>query len=150
MISKGVVTGVSLDKLTSDFCLACIQGKAHCQAFPKESQTTYTTYGKKVIVDLWGLVQVNLLGRNHYYQHYHDMYTHEDCVDFLKAKSEAFGRYQEYEAWVKVQQGAMIKCLDSDGGGEYISTEFTDHLKKAGMAQYLTMHGSPQSRGHRM
>ena len=93
VISKGVITGISLDKSTSDFCLVCIQGKAHHQAFPKESQTTYATYSEKVIVDLWGPAQVNLLGGNHYYQLYHDMYTHEDHVDLLKVKFEAFGRY---------------------------------------------------------
>jgi len=104
MVSKGVVAGVSLDKLsTPDFCSAYVQGKAHQKAFPKESQTTFTVYGEKVVIDLWGPAQVTSLGGNHYYQLYHDMFTHEDRIDFLKKKSEAFERYLEYEAWMKVQ-----------------------------------------------
>ena len=148
MVSKGVVTGVSLDKSSiPNFCSVCIQEKAHQQAFPKESQITFTVYGEKVIVDLWGPAQVTSLEGNCYYQLYHDMFTREDHINFLKKKSEAFERYLEYEAWVKVQWGAIIKHLRSDGGGEYISTEFTNYLKKTGTACHLTMHGSPQSNG---
>jgi len=146
MVSKGVVTGITLKKSSeAEFCSACIQGKAHHKVFPKESETTYTVYGDKVVVDLWGPVQVNLLGGHHYYQLYHDMFTYEDHIDFLKWKSKAFERYLKYEAWVKVQRNAIIKCLDSDGGEKYISKEFTDHLEQTGMVCHLTVHGSPQS-----
>ena len=113
MVSKGVMMGVLLDKSAADFCSACVQGKAYHQAFPKESQTTYQVYGEKVIVDLWGPAQVTSLGGNCYCQLYHDMYTHEDRINFLKKKSEAFEKYREYEAWVRVQRGAVIKCLGS-------------------------------------
>ena len=86
-------------------------------------------YGKKVIVDLWGPAQVDSLGGHCYYQLYHDKFTHKDHIDFLKRKFEAFDRYTKYEAWVKVQHNTIIKCLSSDGGGEYISKEFKDHLE---------------------
>ena len=130
MVSKGVIIRITLKKSSeAEFCSACIQGKAHRKAFPKESETTYTVYGDKIVVNLWGPVQVNSLGGHPYYQLYHDMFTHEDHIDFLKQKSEAFKRYLKYEAWVKVQHNAVIKCLGSDSGGEYISKEFTDHLE---------------------
>jgi len=130
MVSKGVVTGITLKKSSkAEFCSACIQGKAHRKAFSKESKTTYMVYGDKVIIDLWGPAQVNSLGGHHYYQLYHDMFTHEDHINFLKRKSEAFERYLKYEAWVKVQHNAVIKCLGSDGGGKYISKEFMDHFE---------------------
>ena len=79
MVSKGVVTGVMLNSSTADFCSTCIQEKAHHQAFPKESQTTFMVYGEMVIVNLWGPAQVTSLREYHYYH-----------INFLKKKSEAF------------------------------------------------------------
>jgi len=146
MISKGVVMGISLNKSsTSDLCSTCVQGKVHRKAFPKESQTIFMVYGEKVAIDLWGPAQVTSLGGNHYYQLYHDMFTHKNHIDFLKKKLEAFERYLKYKAWVKVQWGAIIKRLRFDGGGEYISTKFINYLKKASTACHLTVYGSPQS-----
>ena len=57
------------------FCTACIQGKAQWKSFPKESQTEYTKYGEKTVMDLWGPAQVELLGGNCYYHLHHNMYV---------------------------------------------------------------------------
>ena len=73
------------------------------------------------------------------------MATGEDCIDFLKAKSEALEKYQQYEKWAKMQWNADIKCLGSDHGGKYLSTEFSKHLKNIGTIHHLTIHDSPQS-----
>ena len=41
MVCEGAVEGVKLDSLlASSFCEACVQGKAHCKAFPKVSEMT--------------------------------------------------------------------------------------------------------------
>ena len=73
------------------------------------------------------------------------MATGKDCIDFLKAKSEALEKYQQYKKWAKMQWNADIKCLGSDHGGEYLSTEFSKHLKTIGTICHLTVHDSPQS-----
>ena len=94
IVSKGVVTGILLDKLsTPDFCSVYVQGKAHHQAFSKKSQTSFIVYGEKVIVNLWGLAEVTLPGGNCYYQLYCDLFTYKDCIDFLRKKLEAFQKY---------------------------------------------------------
>ena len=113
--------------------------------FPKESQTTYFIYGKKVVFDLWGPMPVDSLEGNCYYQLYNDMCTHEDRVNFLHKKSKAFDKYLKHEAWIKVQRGGIIKCLGSNPGGEYISGQFKDYLEKTRTVQHLTVHGSLQS-----
>ena len=62
MIHQGAVEGIELDSLlASSFCEACVQGKAHCKAFPKVSKTTHSRYGEKVITDLWGPAPVQSL-----------------------------------------------------------------------------------------
>ena len=45
------------------------------------------------------------------------------------------------------QYGVRIKCLNTDQGGEYLSDEFSDHLKKAGTTRRLTVHDTPEHNG---
>ena len=99
-------------------------------------------------MDLWGPAQVESLGGDWYHHLHHDMYSAEECVTFLKNKSDTFNSYQKYEAWVKKQQNPEgIKCLGSDGGGEFVSKAFTEYLAKASTICNLTVHDSPQSNG---
>ena len=148
MVSKGSVSGLAIDPNSkSTFCTLCIKGKASRLPFLKESKTTYTKYGEKIVTDLWGPAQVTSLGGKNYAQFYHDMATSEDCVDFLQMKAEALEKYQQYEKWVKMQWNADIKCLGSDRGSEYLSNEFTKILKNSGTNHHLAMHDLPQSNG---
>jgi hypothetical protein len=61
---------------------------------------------------------------------FEDLSSREPSVLFLKAKSEAFSSYKEFEAWVKVHRNPDgIACLGSDRGGEFMSEEFiTPHM----------------------
>ena len=103
------LTGIAIDPKTKpEFCSSCVQGKAHCQAFPKESTTKYEKYGEKIVTDLWGPAQVTSLSGHNYCQFYHDMATGEDQADFLRMKAEALEKYQQYKKWIKMQQNADI------------------------------------------
>ena len=63
------------------------------------------------------------------------------------AKSDTFSAYLEYESWLKTQHGAAIKRLRSDRGGEYLSDEFSCHLKCNGTEWKLTTHDTPEHNG---
>src|ERR1700678_3783063 len=65
----------------------------------------------------------------------------------LRFKSETFDAYKVYEAELKKQKGVGIKRLHTDRSGEYLSKEFTDHLKQAGTLQNLTVHDTPEHNG---
>ena len=43
--------------------------------------------------------------------------------------------------------GERIKCLHSDNGGEYLSNEFSDYLKKKGIKRQLTVPRTPEQNG---
>jgi hypothetical protein len=149
MIREGAVEGVELDSSpASSFCESCVQGKAHRKAFPKVSETTYSKYGEKVVTDLWGPAQVQSLGGHSYAHMVEDLYSREPRVSFLKAKSEAFESYKQYEAWVKAHRNpGGIACLGSDRGGEFIDGEFKAYLQSVGTIRHLNVHDSPQSNG---
>ena len=60
----------------------------------------------------------------------------------MRSKDEVFQRYKQYEAMLLCQWDTHIKCLFSDRGGKYTSTEFEIYLAKQGTLYCLTVHDS--------
>ena len=87
------------------------------------------------------------MNHKHYYVSFTDDYSRYSNVYFLHSKDETFNAYRIYEAWLSNQHKARIKCLHSDRGGEYLSDEFSTHLKKAGTVRKLTVHDTPEHNG---
>ena len=48
----------------------------------------------------------------------------------MRHKYETFEKFKEFRFEVEKQNGKSIKVLQSDQGGEYLNSEFLDHLKK--------------------
>jgi transposase InsO family protein len=65
----------------------------------------------------------------------------------MRHKLESLERFKEFQNEVENQLGKKIKVLRSDRGGEYLSIEFHDHLKRCGIIPQLTPPGTPQWNG---
>jgi hypothetical protein len=65
----------------------------------------------------------------------------------MRHKSESFEKFKECHNEVQYQLGKTIKFLRSDYGGEYLSLEFSDHLKQCGIIPQLSLPGMPQWNG---
>ena len=65
----------------------------------------------------------------------------------MAIKSEMFKAYESFESWLQTQHGTPIKYLHSNCGGEYLSDEFTCHLKAKGTEQKRTTHNTPEHNG---
>ena len=50
----------------------------------------------------------------------------------MQRKSKTFQKFQEFRAEAEKQLGKSLKTLRSDRRGEYLDTEFTDHLIENG------------------
>jgi transposase InsO family protein len=68
-------------------------------------------------------------------------------VYLMKHKSETFEKFKEFHSEVENQCGKKIKTLRSNRGGEYLSHEFSSHLKSCGIVPQLTPPGTPQRNG---
>ncbi|MCO5575913.1 hypothetical protein L7F22_029720 [Adiantum nelumboides] len=68
-------------------------------------------------------------------------------VYLLKAKSEAFEVFLEFKVMVEKENGCHIKCLHTDGGGEYMSHSFDDYLCEQGIRRQITCRYTPQQNG---
>ncbi|KAL0354711.1 UNVERIFIED_CONTAM: hypothetical protein Sradi_3918000 [Sesamum radiatum] len=64
----------------------------------------------------------------------------------MRYKSEAFGRFKEYNLKPRIKL-AVIKKLRSDWGGEYLSGEFIVYLKENGILSQWTPRGTLQLNG---
>ena len=51
----------------------------------------------------------------------------------MKSKGEVFEHFKHFKIMVKKEIGMLIKCLRSDGGGEYFSHEFSRFLVEHGV-----------------
>ena len=74
-------------------------------------------------------------------------YSRYEYVYLMQRKSETFGKFKEFLAEAERQLGKSLLCLRSDRGGEYLDTEFKDHLIEHGIVSQLTAPGTPQQNG---
>jgi predicted transcriptional regulator len=51
-------------------------------------------------------------------------------IYLMRHKSESFEKFKEFQNEVQNQLDKTIKFMRSDRGGEYLSLEFSDHLKQ--------------------
>jgi hypothetical protein len=65
----------------------------------------------------------------------------------MKHKGEVFQHFLNFKAMVEKEKGVSIKCLRSDGRGEYFSKEFNEYLKEHGIQRKYSCSYSPQHNG---
>lgn len=97
--------------------------------------------------DIWGPASVETINRKQYFVSFTDDYSRFSNIYLIRKKDEAFSCYRKYEAWLGTQHCAIIKRLHTDRGGEYLSTEFNDHLQLRGTVRRLTVHDTPEYNG---
>ena len=127
MQAKGIVGGLPIFKYdgSNHMCDACQFGKQARLPFSRDSQMS--KWPLEIIhSDIWGPAQTPTLNGNRYYITFVD-YSRFMWIYFLKEKSEALEKFIAFKAFAKKQYGTWIKCLRSDGGGEYTSNAFDDY-----------------------
>ncbi|CAL9008426.1 unnamed protein product [Prunus brigantina] len=68
-------------------------------------------------------------------------------VYFLRNKSKAFNCFKKFKSMTELQSGYKAKCLRSDKGGEFLSSEFVQFCEDHGIQRQLTMAYTPQQNG---
>nr|GEV35320.1 hypothetical protein [Tanacetum cinerariifolium] len=82
-----------------------------------------------------------------YFITFTDDYSRYGYFYLLKHKNRIFETFKVFKNEMKNQLGKIIKDLQSNRGGEYISQEFKDYLKACGIVQQLTPPYTPQHNG---
>ena len=116
--------------------LSFYDSKNHCQ-FPLE----------KIYCDLWGPVPIFSMQHFKYYVIFVDDCTRYTWLFPLKHKSDFYECFLKFQKLVENQFERKIKIFQSDGGGEFTSNLFTNHLAQCGIAQQLSCPNTPEQNG---
>jgi len=69
------------------------------------------------------------------------------AISLLKQKSEVFECFKKYEVKVERRTSKKIRCLRSDGGGEYTGHSVQKYLSDKGITQKMTQPYTPEPNG---
>jgi len=99
--------------------------KAHFNDFPERASELL----ELIHIDVCGPMSMTARGRFQYFITFTDDFSRYGYVYLMKHKSETFEKFKEFQNEVENQCDKKIKALRSDRGGEYLSHEFSRHLK---------------------
>jgi hypothetical protein len=135
-----------IEKVMLEICEACHLGKQ--VRHPFLTQTTHVSSKPLEMIhsDGWTTKTKSIRGCK-YYMSFIDDHTRKVWVHFMKHKGEVFQHFFNFKTMVEKEKGVNIKCLRSDGGGEYFSNEFSEYLKKHGISRKYSCSYSPQQNG---
>jgi transposase InsO family protein len=134
------------EEVMSKVSEACQLGKQVRHPFP--AQTTHVSSKPLEMIhsNVW-TTKTESIGGCKYYVSFIDDHTRKVWVYFMKHKGEVFQHFLNFEAVVEKEKGVSIKCLRSDGGGEYFSNEFSEYLKEHGIQRKYSCSYSSQQNG---
>ncbi|KAI3710140.1 hypothetical protein L2E82_39914 [Cichorium intybus] len=129
-----------------DICESCLHGKMTKAPFSGTNERAK---------DLLGIIHTDVCGPfkpmtrygERYFITFTDDFSRFGYVYLIKHKHEAFEMFKTFQSEVENQLNKTIKVLRSDRGGEYLTTNFMDHLKTCGIVSQLTPPGTPQHNG---
>ncbi len=119
------------------FCEACIHGKHKLSPFKLSTSKSIQPL-QLIHSDMCGKMSSRSLGDAEYFVTFIDDYTHYTWTYPPKKKSDVFETFLRWKTVVENESEKKVKVLRTDGGGEYLSTEFKKFLDKSGIRHEQT------------
>ncbi|CAL8174351.1 unnamed protein product [Prunus armeniaca] len=143
-----MVHGLAQLEEQSGVCEGCQFSKQHRLSFPKGQALRASVPLELIHVDLCGPMRNESIVGNKYFMLLIDVSTRMIWVYFLRNKSEAFNCFKKFKSMIELQSGHKVKCLRSDRGGEFLSSEFIKFCEDHhGIQRQLTMAYTSQQNG---
>ena len=123
MMQANIVEGFTVNDCTlKPDCKACTESKHFVNPFPNKAQRCAKKLGEFIHIDLWGKSLNASIHGNQYYISYVDDCTQHILVHFLKLKTEAVQKIEDYLTFLK-NNGMKPCAIHVDGGGEFINND---------------------------
>ncbi|KAM1328637.1 hypothetical protein ACFX2F_012889 [Malus domestica] len=135
-----------LDVRTYTVCAGCQYGKAHQLPY-EESKFKAKEPLELVHSDVFGPVKQPLIGGMRYMVTFIDDFLWYMWVFFMKNKSNTFSKFKEFRESAAGEVGKKIRCLRTDNGGEYSSSEFSQYLRECRIRHQYTCANTLQQNG---
>jgi transposase InsO family protein len=148
MQTKGAVHGLPrfTSKHPDNVCEACQLGKQHRHPFLSERNVSKGLLDV-IHSDVWGPAQTATIGGCRYFVTFIDDYSRHTWICPMKSKSEVFSHFLKLKNRMENETNRKIRCLRSDGGQEYFSTEFKAFLEEKGIRREFSCRYTPQQNG---
>jgi hypothetical protein len=115
--------------------------------FEKKKRRQEYQLGESWHTDVCGPINIPTLNNESYFVTFTEEKEDYGYVHLLKNRSEVFDLFINLRKLVKTQLNVLIKNLVCDGGGEYLSNEFKEFMKKKGINYELNPPNTPQRNG---
>ena len=130
-----------------EVCKPCVEGKHHKQKFPKVGGTRASEVLELVHTDVCGKMETESLSGKEYFISFIDDKSRHTWTYPIKRKSDSYSIFLEWKSQVERSKDMKLKKLRSDNGGEYISHEFEEYLRKEGIIHQRTVRKTPEQNG---
>jgi len=128
-------------------CGACHHGKGKRKAFNHENPRPAKRVLERIHSDVKIMIDRPSLGGAKYLLTFIDEYSRFATVYPIQKKSEVHAKWNEFKAQAERMHACTILEIRADNGGEYVSTEWKEALKKDGIRMIPTQPHSPQQNG---
>ncbi len=132
--------------MMSKVCEACQLGKQVRHPFPAQTTHVSSKPLEMIHTNVW-TTKTKSIGGCKYNVSFIDDHTRKVWVYLMKHKGEVFQHFLNFKTMVEKENGVNIKCLRSDGGGEYFTNEFNEYLKEHGIRRKYSCSYFPQQNG---
>ena len=123
-------------------------GKYVRAPFLKETKFRASKPLELIYADICGPITPSIINRGKYFLLIVDDFSRLMWVAILKDNSKAFGAFKKFKTLVENESnGALIKCLRTDYGGEFTSDEFLKWCEEKGIRRQLTTPHTTQKNG---
>lgn len=131
---------------SSKVCGICTMGREHKEVATKVREKA-TEILQVVHSDLCGPMQTVGLSGERYFITFIDETGGRVSLSLLRTKDQALATFQAYRARAEKSSEKEIKAFRTDGGGEYVNTEFKIYLEDAGIELRISTPYSPTQNG---
>ncbi|GJZ27481.1 retrovirus-related pol polyprotein from transposon TNT 1-94 [Tanacetum coccineum] len=133
LAKRNMVHGLPNIEFTNKFCEECVIGKQTRCSFPKKTEYRATNILELIHTDICGPISPESFSGKWYFITFIDDYLRKTWVYFLKEKLEAFEVFKKFKVMVEKTTSKFIRALQSDRGGEYVSTKFMNFCEEQGI-----------------
>lgn len=110
-------------------CKRCREGKQTRKKFKRKTNINTREIGEIIHTDICGPITPTSTGGNKYFITFTDDFSRYSWVYFMKNKSQTESIIKEWIYQFKRQFNKKVKCINSDGGKEYMSNRLKEWYK---------------------
>ncbi|GAU49517.1 hypothetical protein TSUD_300440 [Trifolium subterraneum] len=147
LAKREMVKGLLMVKDNQTVCSDCVVSKQHRDTFPKSTSWRETSKLELIHSDICGSINPTSNGGSKYFITFTDDLTRKTWTYPLKDKASAFECFKKFKALVEKESDCLVKCLRTDRGGEFTSSNFNEFCSEHGIKRQLTAAYTPQQNG---